>query len=197
MYLKGAIGLIKRIIDDTKDWRIIEMAKYDLAWNEGISDGFFRLPFLDEVNKLGAKKILDVGCGDGTAVNLLNWFGYDAYGIDISGYAARRWNGVADRCKLAFAHEIPCEDNEFDLASADILEHVPIDHVSETIKEIGRVSKNQMFYLDYKPANYLIRDSVLPHITVRPPQWWRKEFRRCGLEIMKTPGHRTFITRRK
>ena len=195
MYLKGAIALIKKIVEDSKDWRIIEIAKYDLAWHEGYKcEG---LPFIDEVDKLGARKILDVGCGNGYAVSLMSWFGYDMYGIDISNVAARGWNGVSDRCKLSFAHEIECEDDCFDLAFAGIMEHIPVDHVRETIKEISRVSKHQMFYLDYQPAEYKIRDSVEPHETIRPPQWWRKEFKRAGLKIVSTPGTRTFITRRK
>lgn len=195
MYLKGAIALIKKIVDDAKDWRFVEIAKYNLAWNDGYMVS--GLPFMDEVQKLGAKKILDVGCGDGTGVSLLNWFGYDAYGIDIAPLAASRWNGVCDKCDLSFADDIWAEDNWFDLATTDILEHVPTDHVRGTIKEIARVSKHQMFYLDYKPSEYLIRGNVQPHCTIRPPKWWRKEFRRCGLEIVSTPGHRTFITRRK
>jgi len=195
MNLKGAIALIKRVIKDSKDWRFVEVAKYNLAWHDGYRT--YDVPFIDEIDKLGAKNLLDVGCGDGTAVNLLNWFGYNAYGIDISPVAANRWNGVADRCVLAFADDIRCEDDCFDLATTDILEHVPVDHVRDTIKEISRVSKHQMFYMDYKPSKYKIRNSVEPHATIRPPQWWRKEFRRCGLKIESTPGHRTFITRRK
>jgi ubiquinone/menaquinone biosynthesis C-methylase UbiE len=149
------------------------------------------------IKSLAPKTILDVGCGSGDTVQELVNRGYDAYGIDMAAFVADKWNGVGDRCQLAFADDIPSADNEFDLAITDVLEHTPADHVDKVIKEVARVSKRQMFNIEFGPAQWLIDGRIEPHITQRPPQWWRKELSRCGLRIVATSGTRTFVTEKK
>lgn len=88
-------------------------------------------------------KVLDVGCGDGVAINLLTRFRVlDLYGIDDSEQAlavARAKNPSAqfiqgDVCHLEYA------DNTFDLViSSDVIEHVENPH--KMLEEIKRVAK--------------------------------------------------------
>jgi len=194
-YLKPAIGYIKQIYEDAKDWRFIQAMKYNLAWMRGYDCKGIPNPSM--IKSLAPKTILDVGCGAGATVGELKDLGYDAYGVDISDHAADKWNGVNDRCTLAFAHDIPAEDDYFDLAMTDVLEHIPLDHVSETIKEVARVSKKQMFNIEYEGARWLIDGRIEPHMTVQPAQWWKKELKRCGLRITSTSGTKTFITEKR
>ena len=79
----------------------------------------------------------------------------------------------------------------------DILEHVPLENVSETIKEVARVSKKQMFNIEYESARWLIDGRIEPHMTVQPVQWWKKELRRNGLKVVATSGDKTFITEKQ
>ena len=194
-YLKAAIAYVKQIYRDSKDWRFVQAMKYNVAWMKGYDCKGIPNPSM--IKSIAPKTILDVGCGGGATVEELVQMGYDAYGIDISDHAAGKWNGVNDRCALAFAHDIPAESDYFDLAMTDILEHVPLEHVGETIKEVARVSKKQMFNIEYEGARWLIDNRIEPHMVIQPPQWWRKELKRCGLKIVATSGDKTFITEKR
>jgi hypothetical protein len=194
-YLKSAIEYCKSAIEGGRDWRNAEIAKYNLAWSEGYDHkGSIPIKHLKDYN---IKTVLEVGCGNGSGVKELLENGYDAYGCDIAANAMAKWDGVANRCTLAFSNDIPCEDKAFDLVTTDILEHLPLFKIGDSITEMKRVSKYQYFHVDCKPAEYKIRKIIEPHATVRPPQWWRKEFRRRGLKILATPNHKTFITTSK
>lgn len=194
-YLGPAIDYIKSIYKNCQDWHFLESQKYNFAWMKGYD--MKGIPNETMIKSLAPKTILDVGCGNGSAVQGLVEKGYDAYGIDFANAVVDKWNGVADRCTLGYADQILAEDNAFDLAITDILEHTPTEHVDEVIKEIARVSKRQMFNIEFGPAQWMIDGRIEPHITQRPPQWWRKELKRCGLDIIGTSGTRTFVTEKR
>lgn len=194
-YLKNAIANMKENVDNSKDWRFVEQAKYHIAWQDGYDhEGSWPLNFIEGID---VKTVLEVGCGNGSGVRNLVENGYDAYGCDIVPAIAEKWNGVASRCTFAFSTELPCEDKHFDLVTTDILEHLPIDVVSDSIQEMKRAGKHLLFHLDYNKAEWQIMDEAEPHQTIRPSGWWRKEFRRNGLQIINSPNHRTFLLKEK
>lgn len=86
----------------------------------------YLIPILQRV---GAKQVLDVGCGVGTMVNDLAKAGFDAYGIDLLGlekFWSRQGN---DKNRFfivdPFHFELPFCDESFDLAfSFGVIEHV-------------------------------------------------------------------------
>jgi len=193
--LKEAIAKIHQIYDASKDWRFVESIKYETAWIAGYNHkGTWPLKFIDG---LEVKTIMEVGCGNGSGVKKLIKKGYDAYGCDISSLASNKWNGVKDKCILAFADDIPCEDKYFDLVTTDILEHLPLDKLPDTLLELKRIGKHLLFHLDYNPAEWKIKNKYEPHTIVRPSGWWRKEFKRSGLKVIKNPNHRTFVLKEK
>jgi hypothetical protein len=194
-YLGAAIEYIKQIYRDCADWHFLESMKYTFAWAKGYD--MQGIPNETMIKSLRPKTILDVGCGNGTAVQGLVEKGFDTYGIDFAAGVVHKWNGVSDRCMLAYADDIPCEDEKFDLAITDILEHVPSEHVGKVIREVARVSKRQMWNIEFGPAQWLIDGRIEPHMTQRPPQWWRKELKRCGLNVIGTSGTRTFVTEKQ
>src|SRR5438876_8883722 len=70
-------------------------------------------------------QILDVGCGTGGNVVMLNEHG-EAYGIDVSEDAVRfcHERGL-ERVELGAADELPFGDGKFDLVTAlDVVEHL-------------------------------------------------------------------------
>ncbi len=88
------------------------------------------------------KKYLDLGCADGSLLEIFKEYGYNVYGLDISEEAineARKrklWTDVSDLKRLPFKEE------EFDFISAfDLIEH--LDDPSETLKEVQRVLKKE------------------------------------------------------
>lgn len=192
-YLKPLIKYFLEGYDSLKDWRCFQTNIYNLTWDRGYDHT--GIPDISPLKNYDIKTILEVGCGNGSTIKEFVSQGYDAYGCDIATILTDKWNGISDRCSFAFADQIPAEDKYFDLVVTDILEHIPLDHLSNSIREIKRISKYQMFYIDYNPSKFSLNDQFDPHVVLRPPQWWRKELKRDGLEIISNPDHRTFITK--
>jgi ubiquinone/menaquinone biosynthesis C-methylase UbiE len=93
------------------------------------------------------ERVLDIGCGEGNHLLLLNRLGLGISGIDASPYMINRaTERLGNRCdlKIARAEDLPFEDNEFDLAvminTAEFLE-APL----EAIREAGRVARRKVF----------------------------------------------------
>lgn len=93
------------------------------------------------------ERVLDIGCGEGNHLLLLNRLGLSIAGIDASPYMVNRaMERLGNRCelKIARAENLPFDDNEFDLAiminTAEFLE-APL----EALKEAGRVARRKVF----------------------------------------------------
>jgi ubiquinone/menaquinone biosynthesis C-methylase UbiE len=93
------------------------------------------------------ERVLEIGCGAGSHLLLLNKLGLDINGVDASPYMisiARKRLG--DRCilKTGMAEELPFDDNEFDLAVfINSLEF--LDDPLKALREAGRVAKRKVF----------------------------------------------------
>ena len=84
-------------------------------------------------------KILDVGCGEGTLVRLLEEEGSLVYGIDINGDAVR--TSHHPRIAQASAVELPFADASFDLCvGSHVIEHM--EFPSAFLSELARVVKS-------------------------------------------------------
>lgn len=121
--------------------------------------------FVWYLNSLGnpQAKVLDFGCGSGTAVRLLRREGYDALGVDI------RWPGAdygdIERADLPpgtlryydQGGPLPFEDDTFDVIVSDqVLEHVvPLE---ETVAELERVLKPGGVMYHHFPSLALLRE---------------------------------------
>jgi ubiquinone/menaquinone biosynthesis C-methylase UbiE len=93
------------------------------------------------------ESVLDIGCGSGNHLLLLNRFGLDINGVDASPYmidiAVKR---LGNRCilKTGNARDLPFDDNEFDLAVLiNTLEF--LDDPLQALREAGRVAKRKVF----------------------------------------------------
>tara|TARA_R110001592_G_scaffold71551_1_gene218670 strand:+ start:1504 stop:2112 length:609 start_codon:yes stop_codon:yes gene_type:complete len=134
------------------------------------------------------KKILDVGCSHGYAVEHLKNMGYDSYGVDIADkaieYCIKR--GLTN-CKCSNANNINFKDNMFDvILSTDTLEHIPINDVDKVIEEFNRVTKKEATIF-IKVATvpeinrsweHIINDYVYSdlHLTTENLKFWRNNF---------------------
>ena len=111
-------------------------------------------------------KILDLGCGSGTAVVEARARGLNVFGCDIS-------NGLDSAPKVLVEgrilraidvsnYEIPFEDDEFDMVvSHQVLEHV--QNYDEVLREIRRVLKAGGVSIHIFPSRYT---PVEPHVYV-------------------------------
>jgi len=95
----------------------------------------------NETGKVG--KILDVGCGVGTFLEIARDRGWDATGIEVSSFAAQYARDKKLRVYEGFFGQVPLEYEKFDLITVwDVIEHVekPVDFLSiinSTLKEDG------------------------------------------------------------
>ncbi|MBP9091382.1 class I SAM-dependent methyltransferase [bacterium] len=105
----------------------------------------------EELNKAGAKKVLDLGCGSGWLSVYLARQGFDVVGVDVSAQAinlANTWASQED-LKISFdvgdASQLQYQAGSFDAVVANsIFEHFPMkqaqlltDKVNSMLKEGG------------------------------------------------------------
>lgn len=100
----------------------------------------FALKYIDNGN------VLDVGCGDGLLISLINKRKIKAIGIDFSERAIENAKKKGLYVKLGDATNIPYKDNSFSIVVAtDVLEHIFNPEVA--IKEMIRVSNNKVIFV--------------------------------------------------
>ena len=111
-------------------------------------------------------KILDVGCGTGGNLTLLERFGR-SWGIDYAHAAAAFTKGRGHpRVSVASATELPHPDATFDLVTAfGVIEHVPDDR--RMLAEMLRVTKpggHLLFMTSAHPWLWSVHDDNVHHI---------------------------------
>jgi ubiquinone/menaquinone biosynthesis C-methylase UbiE len=141
-----------------------------------------------------ASKILDVGCGTGMNLRLLNAYG-DVTGLDISAFAL-------DCCrKRGFNHvvvgdieKLPFENNVFDIITAlDVLEHVD---VPKALAEMYRVLKPRGYNVITVPAFQFLwsgHDQALGHKQRYNAKQMKRLLGACGFKIVKISYWNTFL----
>jgi len=94
--------------------------------NEGRRIEDYYLPIL---RAAGARRVLDSGCGNGEAVDVLLSAGFDAWGHDLSAFRKWQWGARRRRDRLVVADglKLPFPDGFFDaVISSGVLEHVGV-----------------------------------------------------------------------
>lgn len=169
-----------------------EKEKYLRAWKCG-AEGQSRTAWISFnylKNKLSKEwKILDLGCGNGVVVELLRQSGFNnVFGVDITLEGLKQHTPMIkfnqpippfipkiENYFEAPLWELPFKDNEFDFTfSIDVLEHLPLELVEKSIKEIYRITKFKMFHCI--ATFYDNRAGFIFHLTVQPIDWWKKKF---------------------
>lgn len=109
--------------------------------------------------------ILDIGCGTGANLELLEKFG-QVEGVDISPEALSfcRERGF-ENVRLGAAEQLPCEDGSFDIVTAlDVIEH--LDDDLSSLREMRRVLRPGGYVLLFVPAFMFlwgVQDDVSNH----------------------------------
>jgi SAM-dependent methyltransferase len=146
-------------------------------------------------------KALDVGCGHGFAIYEMVARGCNVYGADIADNM-KSWKElkIEDRCKIAPAHDMPYADGEFDMVvCSDVMEHVPMDYIDASVKEIARVGCERFWFVIATdmdtPGKYLMPS----HLVIGDLAFWGGKIEAAGMKIIAATenGHHISIVARK
>lgn len=126
------------------------------------------------------KTALDVGCAYGYAVSILESFGYDAYGVDISKYSVKqaKENHATHFAVCDVQKDLPFKKEIFDLVTCfEVLEH--LENPLHAIKNMFDSCKDTMVCTTpnravEKPIKKVLRDFDETHIAVKTPWEWKK-----------------------
>ena len=172
---------------------------YKEYYNDEISE-WRELGAIDKVQNIIAlseniqhNKVLDIGCGDGSVLNLLSKrkFAKELYGLEISQSGVeqtkkRNIPGLVE-CKLFSGYQLPYLDKEFDLV---ILTHVVehLEHPRIILTEALRVAKIVFVEVPLEQTISLKKDFVFDHvghINVYTPKTIRHLIQSCGSTIVE------------
>ena len=136
--------------------------------------------FSKELEKVGVRKILDLGCGTKPYKRLFN-FAEKYVGYDIEK------NREVD--VVGFNWELPFKDDEFDsLISTQVLEHT--EKINETIQEIRRVVKNNGLIFISVP--FVFPEHEIPNDFFRFSQYGlRKIF--CDFDVLEVKPSNGYV----
>jgi ubiquinone/menaquinone biosynthesis C-methylase UbiE len=124
-----------------------------------------KFPEIIDINKdlfklKSNKNLLDLGCGDGAFLILLeDLTNLELYGVDISEHAIKEFekkirnNGLNINIEHSNLNKLPFPDNYFDVITChEVLEHI-VD-ISPALAEMWRVAKNNAKFLVTIPHGY-------------------------------------------
>lgn len=117
------------------------------------------IPAINQIIKdKGIESILDYGCGKAKHHPL-------------------EWNATKYDPALPEYQNKPT--GKFDLViSTDVLEHIPVDNLKDTINEIFNYSKKWVFIsVCCRKANAILPNGYNAHATIESAKWWRELFK--------------------
>lgn len=130
-------------------------------------------------------KVLVLGCSIGYQVWALRQLGFDAYGCDISQWALDR--AIVKNCIWCNINKMPYADGEFDnVIGTDIMEHIPMEWLDDSIREIKRVVKSKvLFRIPFDHTNvrwaFKIEKVLSEHMINQDEVWWSAQFKKYFL----------------
>ena len=132
-------------------------------------------------------KVLDIGCGTGTNLEVLRDYG-TVHGMDVSPLALSYCHdrGIDRICRGDAAH-LPFQDNSFDvIIGVDVLEHLEDDGAA--LREIHRVCKPEALLIAVVPAFQSLwsqRDEQHHHKRRYRIRQLRKRMTRAGFAVRR------------
>jgi hypothetical protein len=126
------------------------------------------------LEKLGAQPgetLMDFGCGEAKAVDWFRSHKIKAVGCDL----VQLRDDVIPACLWDLPEDFPVSDHGF---SADVLEHIPPDKVEDTLCDIARTVRGNVFFqIATTPDVHGEKIGETLHLTVEPADWWGTRLR--------------------
>lgn len=128
----------------------VENKHWWFVGRRAILEEFLRQIIQNPKSKVQSPKILDVGCGTGANLEMLQNFG-EAEGVDVSNDALEFCRAKGLKAHKGLAEKLPFADESFDLVTAlDVVEHLDDDVAG--LQEMRRVLKKGGRALIFVPA---------------------------------------------
>lgn len=121
------------------------------------------------------KTVLDVGCGLGALVRVLNYHrGITAVGVDNAETLAQDFKMKPPTFYSMDAISLDFPDKSFDVViSTDFFEHVPEELIDSVYREMRRVGKTVLARIDlYRP---ITKSQARYHVTNKTREWWENK----------------------
>jgi 2-polyprenyl-3-methyl-5-hydroxy-6-metoxy-1,4-benzoquinol methylase len=145
-------------------------------------------------------RLMDLGCSGGGLIKSFLEDGYTAVGIEGSDWSRKLRSGEWDTCPhhlltsdITSDFQVRTHQNEpvqFHCITAwEVLEHIPEEKLPILIENVSRhLAPDGIFVasVDTMPDNNPITGAVY-HVTLKPKDWWLKQFERAGL--VELEGH--------
>lgn len=170
------------------EFKTIEKNKYEYLWSNNYIPSQCAKPLALHIAGRAnpSWKLIDLGCGDGTTVKELINKGFNCRGMDITSA------GIKHTKKIWFVEgciwEMPFSKNEFDYTfSTDMLEHIPIEKIDDTIKEIIRVTSRKTFHCiaNFDDIREIKGQKVNLHRIKQPIDWWKNKFEELNTKLIE------------
>jgi SAM-dependent methyltransferase len=149
-----------------------------------ILESFLQQIIQNPKSKIQNPKILDVGCGTGGNLEMLEKFGA-AEGVDVSDEALEFCKSKGLKAHKGLAEELPFPDESFDVVTAlDVVEHLDDDVAG--LKEMFRVLKTGGKTLIFVPAFmwlWGVQDDVSNHRIRYTKKQIIERLQKVGFEI--------------
>lgn len=146
-------------------------------------------------DRSGARRVLDVGCGTGTALIFLARYG-SAEGIDVDAEAIEYCHARGlRRVTQGSAEQLPFDDASFDLVTAlDVIEHTDDD--LRALREIARVTRPGGHLLVTVPAFKALwgrQDEISLHRRRYVASQLRERLQSAGFEVTRLSYFNTVL----
>ena len=151
-----------------------------------IDKGFFN--FVEEYYS-NKKTWLDAGAGTCKTMREIERKGHSVYGIDVSDVCITECNDFASSGRVFSAglDDLPFASNSFDLVwSTEVLEHVPTDLINQSVAEMVRVARRDIFLtIAMKRSGFDPPPPAKPkiHLSVMPRTFWDAIFKTHGCRV--------------
>lgn len=128
----------------------VEDSHWWFVGRRAILESFLRQIIHDPKFEIRDPKLLDIGCGTGANLEMLEQFG-TAEGVDVSDEALDFCRKKGLNVQKGLAETLPYDDDTFDITTAlDVIEHLDDDVAG--LKEMHRVTKPGGHALIFVPA---------------------------------------------
>ena len=129
--------------------------KFKKSRQASLAADAFEYVFKSVVNPTAGERVLDVGCGEGDSLILLDKIGLDVTGVDSSvSMILKSKESFSSKyaLKLGQAEDLPFEDNEFDIVT--FINTIGfLDRPVESLREAGRVANRKIFIGIFNPLS--------------------------------------------